>query len=167
MLKETIKKDFSDMFKGFGNIGDYHNTLKDGITPVIYTPRRVPHSLLGKPKHCLDVNLRCGVLKRVDELTDWVHNLVIVEKKNGSLCLCLDPRDLNKAVKREHYKIPTTHEVSSHLPGKRIFSTLDFWQISLDEQSSLLCTFNTLFSRFRFTRMFFGLTSATEVFQKK
>ena len=111
------------------------------------------------------------MLKRVDEPTDWVHNLVIVEKKNGSLRLCLDPRDLNKAVKREHYKIPIAHEVSSHLCGKKIFSTLDlkdgFWQISLDDHSSLLCTFNTPFGRFRFTRMPFGLNSATEVFQKK
>ena len=72
------------------------------------------------------------MLKRVDEPTDhdWLHNFVIVEK-NGSLRLCLDPRDLNKAVKREHYKIASAHEVSSHLSGKRIFSTFDlkdgFW----------------------------------------
>ena len=127
MLKEI---DFGDVFKDLGNIGDYHITLKDGITPVIHPPQRVPHSLLGKLKHCLDVNLRYGVLKKVDEPTDWVHNPVIVEK-NGSLRLCLDPQDLNKAVKRENYKIASAHEVSSHLSGKRIFSTLDlkdgFW----------------------------------------
>ena len=117
--------------------------------------------------------MHCGVLQRVDQPTDWVHNLVIVEKKNSTLRLCLDPRDLNKVVKRsrEHYKIPTIQEVSSHLAGKKIFSTLDlkdgFWQISLDEQSSFLCTFNMPFGRFRFTRMPFGLNSATEVFQKK
>ena len=64
------------------------------------------------------------MLKRVDEPTDWVHNLVIVEKKNGTLCLCLDPRDLNKVVKREHYKIPTADEVSSNLSGKKIFPHL-------------------------------------------
>lgn len=101
------------------------------------------------------------MLKRVDEPTDWVHNLVIVEKKNGTLCLCLDPRDLNKAVKREHYKIPTADEVSSNLSGKKNFSTLDlkdgFWQISLDEENSLLCTFNTPFGHFPFTHMPFTL----------
>ena len=67
MSKET---DFGDVFKDLGNIGDHHITLKDGIIPVIHPPRRIPHSLLGKLKHCLDVNLRYGVLKRVDELTD-------------------------------------------------------------------------------------------------
>ena len=171
MSKETIKAEFGDVFKGLGNLGDYHITLKDQVTPVIRPPRRVPHSLLGKLKQCIEANLRCGVLKRVDQPTDWVHNLVIVEKKNGALRLCLDPRDLNKVIKREHYNIPTIQDVSSHLAGKKIFSTLDlkdgFWQISLDEQSSFLCTFNTPFGRFRFTRMPFGLNSATEVFQKK
>ena len=107
----------------------------------------------------------------MDQPTDWVHNLVIVEKKNDSLCLCLDPRDLNKTVKREHYKIPTAQKISSHLAGKKVFTTLDlkddYWQIELDKQSSLLCTFNTPFGRFRFTRMPFGLNSASEVFQKK
>ena len=39
MSKETIQTDFSDVFKGLGNLGDYHITLKDGITPVIYPPR--------------------------------------------------------------------------------------------------------------------------------
>ena len=115
--------------------------------------------------------MQCGVLKRVDQPTDWVHNLVIFEKKNGALHLCLDPRDLNKVVKREHYKIPIIQDVSSHLAGKKIFSTFDlkdgFWQINLNEKSSFLCTFNIPFGRFRFTRMPFGLNSATEVFQKK
>ena len=36
----------------------------------------------------------------MDQPTNWVHKLVIVEEKNGSLRLCLDSRDLNKAVKR-------------------------------------------------------------------
>ena len=52
-----------------------------------------------------------------------------------------------------------------------MFSTLDlkdgYWQVELDKESSLLCTFNTPFGRYRFTRMPFGLKSASEVFQKK
>ena len=74
-------------------------------------------------------------------------------------------------MKREHYKIPTAQEISSHLAGKKAFTTLDlkdgYWQIELDEPNSLLCTFNTPFGHFRFTRILFGLNSASEVFQKK
>ena len=59
--------------------------------------------------------------------------------------LCLDPRDLNKAVNREHYKIPTMQEIASEFAGKTVFSTLDlkdgYWQVKLDENSSILCTY--------------------------
>ena len=42
-----------------------------------------------------------------------------------------------------------------------------YWQIQLDEESLLLCTFNTPFSRYRFTRMPFGIKFASDVFQKR
>ena len=42
-----------------------------------------------------------------------------------------------------------------------------FWQIQLDEESSYLCTVNTPFAQYRFTRLPFGVCSAPEVFQKK
>ena len=85
--------------------------------------------------------------------------------------MCQDPKDLNKAVKWEHYRIPTLQEIASEFSGKKIFSTLDlkdgYWQIQLDEESSLLCTFNSPFGRYRFTRMPLGIKSASEIFQKQ
>jgi len=40
-----------------------------------------------------------------------------------------------------------------------------YWQLKLDEQSSKVCTFNTPFGKYRFTRLPFGIKSAPEVFQ--
>ena len=125
MSKSTIRVKFADVFRKLGNLGKYHITHKDQVTPVIHPARRVLYSLLNKLKKCFEADLQCDVLKKVDKPNDLVHNLVIVEKKNGSLRLCLDPRDFNKALKREHYKIPTFQEISSHLAGKKVFSTLD------------------------------------------
>jgi len=71
---------------------------------VINPPRQIPHSLKSRLQQSLEKNIWLGVLKKIDQSTDWVSNLVIVEKKDGSLGLCLDPKDLNKAIKREHYK---------------------------------------------------------------
>ena len=114
-------------------------------------------------KQTLGSNVKSGVLCKVDQPTDWVNNLVVAEKRNGSLRLCLDPKDLNKAIKREHHKIPIIQEISSELTGKKVFSTLDlkngYWQIELDQESSLLCTFATPFERYRFTRMPFRISS--------
>ena len=85
--------------------------------------------------------------------------------------MCLDPRDLNKAIRREQYRIPTAEDIASRLSGKKLFSIVDekdgFWQVNLDEESSDLCTFNTPFGRYKFLRMPFGIKSAPEVFQKK
>ena len=57
--------------------------------------------------------------------TDWVNNLVIVEKKNNALRLCLDPKPLNAVIKRERHVIPTPADVQAQLSGNTIFSVID------------------------------------------
>ena len=98
--------------------------------------------------------------------------MVVVQKKDGGLRICIDySKDLNKALKREYYQLPTIEEITARMPGARFFSTMDarsgYWPIPLDEESSKLTTFNTPFGRFRFTRMPFGIRSAQEVFHKR
>ena len=73
----------------------------------------------------------------------------MVVRKGNKLRLCIDPRDLNKALKRSHYPMPTIEEVLPELSKAKIFSVADakngFWQIKLDEPSSYLTTFWTPF----------------------
>ena len=45
-------------------------------------------------------------------------------------------------------------------------ATLGYWQVRMDKESSKLCTFNTPFGRYRFTRLPFDIKSAPEVFQQ-
>ena len=170
--KKEIVEHFADVFSGLGCMkGEYHIELDDSVQPVIHPPRRIPYSLLEKLKAKLQELEEKDVVQKVDRPTPWVNSLVIVEKRDGSLRLCLDPRDLNKAIRREHHRIPTAEDIASRLSGKKVFSIVDekdgFWQVRLDEESSHLCTFNTHFGRYRFKRMPFGISSAPEVFQKK
>lgn len=171
LTKESIKVLYKSVFTGLGKLGKYHITLHDDCKPVVHPPRHVSQSLKDRLQKAIEANVKSGVLVKVDQPTDWVHNLVIVEKKNEDIHLCLDPRTLNNVIKREHYRIPTIQEIASDLAGKKVFLTLDlkdgYWQVKLDEESSLLCTFNTPFGHYRFTRMPFGLKSVSEVFQKK
>ena len=51
--------------------------------------------------------------------------MVCVEKKNGSVRICLDPRDLNQAVLREHHKIPTLEDIAFRFSGMKHFTILD------------------------------------------
>ena len=107
---------------------------------------------------------------RQEEPTEWVNSLVVVQKPNCAVKLCIDPRDLNLAIKRPHYPMNTIDEVASRLQGAKTFSILDaasgFWQLKLDEESSCLCTFNTPIGRYRFKRLPFGVKCAPEIFQR-
>ena len=51
----------------------------------------------------------------MDGPTEWVSSLVIVEKADGRLRVCLNPSDLNKVVKREHHPMPTAVTVMSEM----------------------------------------------------
>ncbi len=97
--------------------------------------------------------------------------MVTVAKKNiDKIQICLDPKDLNKAIKRPHYPMKTIDDITHTLAGATVFSTLDancgFWQIPLDEESSKLLTFNTIYGRYRFLRLSFGINSSSELFQR-
>ena len=108
------------------------------------------------------------MIKKQEEPTDWVNSMVIVETPK-KMRICIDPGDLNKAIKREHFPMKTIEEVIQNMPGAKVFSKLDatsgYWQLKLDEESSKLCKFNTPFGRYRFLRVPFGIVSASEIFQ--
>ena len=68
--------------------------------------------------------------------------------KPGKLRLCIDPRDLNKAIKRPKYQMPMLDEILPTLARAKVFTVLNakdgFHQVKLDEASSYLTTFWTL-----------------------
>ena len=48
--------------------------------------------------------------------------MVAVTKKNGMLHICLDPKDLNHAIRHEHYPLPTIEDVASCLYGAKLLN---------------------------------------------
>ena len=169
--KTDLLEEYEDVFVGLGLVeGEYHIDLEENAKPTIQPPRKVPLSLLPKLKETLDNLTKSGVVSKLDRPTDWVNSLVIVEKKDGSLRLCLDPKDLNNAIKRGHYKAPSAETISNHLSGKKILTVIDmshcYWHKKLDEESSYLCAFNTPFGRYKFNRMSFDICSAADVAQQ-
>ena len=150
--------------------GHYHIRLNSNAVPVQHAPRWVPVPLRARLKETLDDLVCQEILAPVEQPTSWTSSMVVVPKKDGTLRICLDPKDLNKAILREHYPLPTIEDIATRLHGAKVFSILavskGFWHVLLDEHSSFLTTFHTPFSRYRWRRMPFGICSAPEVFQR-
>ena len=95
----------------------------------------------------------------------------IVEKSNGLIRVCLDPKQLNKAIKRHYYQLPTLEEIFLQMAGSKCFTKLDvslgYWQMKIDKESSDLVVFNTPFGRYRFLHFLFGIHSASDIFQSE
>ena len=54
-----------------------------------------------------------------------INSMVVVPKKNGTLRIFLDPKDLNHAIQWEHYQLPTVDNIATRLHGAKVFTNLD------------------------------------------
>ena len=121
--------------------------LQPDATPVVHPARCVPHAIRGRLKEELDKMESTGVIQRVTTPTDWVNWPVVVEKPNGKLSTCLDPKELSAATKHPHYPMPTLDDALSKMAAAQYFTKLDaksgYWQMKLSKDSSCVTTFNT------------------------
>lgn len=170
--KENFIETNKDLFSGIGKLPyKVKITLSDDAVPVVKPVRRLPEILKEKLRKELNRLEKLDIIEKVEKPTDWVHDTVIIEKKDGSVRLCLNPIPLNKYIKREHFLIPTQEELTANLSGRKLFTVLDmkegFHQFQLDDKSSELCTMNTPFGRFKYKRMPYGMSSFPEIFQRE
>jgi len=171
--KERVEKEFPKLFSGLGKMeGEYNIVLKPDAKPFsLSTPRRISLPLLPKVKEELKRMEQQGVISKVEEPTEWCAPMVVVPKRTGKVRICTDLTELNKSVMREKHPLPSVESNLGQLAGAKVFSKLDanagFWQIPLSKESSLLTTFITPFGRYCYNRLFFGISSAPEHFQKR
>ena len=108
----------------------YHIQLDPSVQPVVTPLRSQPAALRNRLKATLDEMEMMKVIRKVNQPTEWINSLVVVEKPKK---VCLDPRPLNVAIRREHFQIPTLDNIATRLSGAKIFSKLDanhgYWQI--------------------------------------
>ena len=150
----------------------YHIEVDESIPPVQHPPRQVPVHLQPAYKRELERLTDLGIINEVqNEFTPWVNSVVVTPKADGSIRLCLAPQDLNKAVKCNAYYARTVDDVIPQVSGPTHFSILDahsgYWQVTLDKESSRLCTFSTPWGKFSWNRLPFGLTCSGHIFQEK
>ena len=132
------------------------------------TSGRLPFLLEEKVYKKLEQMVADEVIVPVVEPTEWVSRMLVVGKPDGDVRLVLDPSELNKAILRQHFAVPTVDQLFAKIGKAKYFCSLDaasgFYQIPLTERASYLCTMATPKGRFRFLRLPFGLKSAPEVY---
>ena len=147
ITSDNIKQQFPKLFTGLGKLeGNYHICLKPGAKPYsLTTPRRVAVPLLPQVKKELTRMEQLGVIKKIEEPTEWCAGLVVVPKQSGKVRICVDLTKLNENVCRERHPLPAVEQVLAQVSGATVFSILDansgFWQIPLSAESARLTTF--------------------------
>ena len=165
--------EFSDVFQGLGKVpGEVSLKVCGDATPIAHPPRPVPAALREAVQSKLAELESQDIIEKipVGEPTPWCSALHIVPKKDSSVRITIDPRDLNEALYREYHPVVTVEEVARKCGPSKYFTVLDansgYFQLVLDKESRSYTAFNTPFGRYRYKRLPMGITSAPELFQR-
>ena len=163
---------YSDVFTGVGKLpGKLRIQTDESVRPVQLPARSVAEAVKEEVKDELDRLVKDGIISPVSEPTEWVSAMVVVKKPTKGIRICIDPKPLNKAIKRNHYPLPTVEDLTPALAKAKVFSVCDaksgYWHVELDTNSSYLTTFATPWGRYRWRRLPFGLCLASEEFQRR
>lgn len=138
------------------------------ITPQAY--RRIPAPLEERVNKKLDELLDADIIERVNGHSQYISAMVIQPKEDGDIRICLDLRQINKAILREVHPIPVIEEIILKVGNSKWFSLMDikqaFHQIEISPKSRPITTFITSKGLYRYKRLLFGISCAPEIFQK-
>ena len=151
--------------------GEYNIKTDPTVPPVQHGRQKVPIEYKEEIEKELGEMVHREIITKQTEPIPWVSSLTYPKKANGKLRICLDPKDLNKAIIHENHKAPTLKEIAHVLTGATKFSKVDgnkaFFGMHLTEEASLLMTFNTHLGRYRFPCVPFGLKMSQDIFQMR
>ncbi len=141
--------------------------LREGADVVNLPPRLIPVGIRDGVEIEIDKMLTSGVIVKSD--AEWASPLVPVRKKDGSVRVCIDYRELNARTPLRRFWLPTLTEILEKVGPSCCLSKLDltsgFHQIEVDEKSMPLTSFVCPMGKFMYRRMPFGLKNAPAIFQ--
>ena len=93
----------------------------------VYLPHcTIPPQLLGEVHKCLDTWLRQGIIR--PSQSPYASQVVIVQKKSGEICLCVDYQKLNSITVRDTFPLPRIHKAWQAVHSSNWFSSFDLAQ---------------------------------------
>ena len=145
---------------------DFAIDLVPGTAPISKTPYRMAPAELKELKTQLQELLDKGFIRPSFSL--WGAPVLFVKKKDGTLRLCIDYRELNRVTVKNKYPLPRIDDLFDQLQGASVFSKIDlrsgYHQLRVREVDILKTTFRTRYGHYEFLVMPFGLTNAPAAF---
>ena len=142
--------------------------LVPGTKPVSMAPYRMSASELAELKKQLEDLLDKKFVR--PSVSPWGAPVLLVKKKDGSMRLCIDYRQLNKVTIKNRYPLPRIDDLMDQLVGAHVFSKIDlrsgYHQIKVKDEDMQKTAFRTRYGHYEYLVMPFGVTNAPGVFME-
>jgi hypothetical protein len=145
---------------------DFSIDLLPGSAPISKAPYRMSLPELTELKIQLQELLDKEYIR--PSVSPWGAPVLFVKKKDGTLRLCIDYRQLNKMTIKNKYPLPRINDLFDQVGGGKIFSKLDlrsgYHQVRIKDEDINKTTFRTRYGHYEFVVIPFGLTNAPATF---
>ncbi|KAL4021404.1 hypothetical protein IC575_020200 [Cucumis melo] len=145
---------------------DFAIELEPGTAPISRAPYRMAPAELKELKVQLQELLDKGFIR--PSVSPWGAPVLFVKKKDGSMRLCIDYRELNKVTVKNRYPLPRIDDLFDQLQGATVFSKIDlrsgYHQLRIRDGDIPKTAFRSRYGHYEFVVMSFGLTNAPAVF---
>ena len=145
---------------------DFRIELHPGTSPISMTPNRMAPIELQELKVQIQELPGKGFIR--PSTSPWGAPVLFEKKKDKTLRLCIDYRQLNKVTIKNRYPLPRIDDLFDQLRGARVYSKIDlrtgYHQLRVREANIPKTAFRTRYGHFEFTVMPFGLTNAPTAF---
>jgi hypothetical protein len=145
---------------------DFSIELAPRAAPVSRTPYRMSTPELVELKLQLKEMMDKGYIR--PNVSPWGAPILFVKKKDDTLRLCIDYKQLNKVTIKNKYPLPRIDDLFDQLVGTSIFSKIDlrsgYHQVRIKDEDIHKIAFRTRYGHYEFVVVPFGLTNAPATF---
>ncbi|KAL0560669.1 hypothetical protein IC582_001079 [Cucumis melo] len=140
--------------------------LESDTVPISRAPYRMAPAELKELKVQLQELLDKGFIR--PSVSPWGAPVLFVKKKDGSMRLCIDYRELNKVTVKNRCPLPRIDDLFDQLQGATVFSKIDlrsgYHQLRIKDGDVPKTAFRSRYGHYEFIVISFGLTNASAVF---